>query len=66
MFRARIAAGLEQKDAAARAGISAAHLCRIEKGRCGASALTLRRLASVLNCSIADLAPSAGTDRGAA
>lgn len=55
--RKRVQAGLAQNQLAARIGISAAQLCRIEKGRSGASASVLARLAEALDCEIDDLMP---------
>ncbi|MFI8531097.1 helix-turn-helix domain-containing protein [Streptomyces aquilus] len=57
VLRKRVQAGLAQKELAARIGISAAQLCRIEKGKSGASAPVLSRLAEELDCEIADLMP---------
>lgn len=57
VHRRRVQAGLAQNELAARIGISAAQLCRIEKGRSGASASVLSRLAEALHCEIADLMP---------
>ncbi|MFI0528511.1 helix-turn-helix domain-containing protein [Streptomyces scabiei] len=57
VHRKRVQAGLAQNQLAARIGISAAQLCRIEKGRSGASAPVLARLAEALDCEIDDLMP---------
>lgn len=57
VLRKRVQAGLAQNELAARVGISAAQLCRIEKGKSGASASVLSRLAVQLDCAIADLMP---------
>ncbi|MCZ4605247.1 helix-turn-helix transcriptional regulator [Streptomyces sp. Lzd4kr] len=57
VLRKRVQAGLAQNELAARVGISAAQLCRIEKGKSGASASVLSRLAEQLDCAIADLMP---------
>ncbi|WP_432135834.1 helix-turn-helix domain-containing protein [Streptomyces sp. bgisy154] len=57
VLRKRVQAGLAQNELAARIGISAAQLCRIEKGKSGASAPVLSRLADELGCTIADLMP---------
>lgn len=57
VLRKRVQAGLAQNVLAARIGISAAQLCRIEKGKSGASVSVLSRLAEELDCEIADLMP---------
>lgn len=57
MLRKRVQAGLAQNTLAARIGISAAQLCRIEKGKSGASAPVLLRLADELGCAVAELMP---------
>ncbi|NUP19843.1 MAG: helix-turn-helix transcriptional regulator [Streptomyces sp.] len=57
VLRKRVQAGLAQNETAARIGISAAQLCRIEKGKSGASASVLSRLAEVYDCEIAELMP---------
>lgn len=57
VLRKRVQAGLAQNQLAARVGISAAQLCRIEKGRSGASAPVLSRLAEEFGCEVADLMP---------
>ncbi|MFE6282470.1 helix-turn-helix domain-containing protein [Streptomyces sp. NPDC057877] len=62
VLRKRVQAGLAQNDLAARVGISAAQLCRIEKGKSGASAPVLSRLAEVLDCEIAELMPPDPTE----
>lgn len=61
--RKRIEAGLSQPALAERAGVSRSTVYRVENGLCPASAETLRRLAVVLWCEIADLMPAepAGT-----
>ncbi|NEB00589.1 helix-turn-helix transcriptional regulator [Streptomyces sp. SID13726] len=55
--RKRVQAGLPQNQVAERVGISAAQLCRIEKGKSGASAPVLLRLAEEFGCEVADLMP---------
>ena len=57
VLRKRVQAGLAQNQLAARIGISAAQMCRIEKGKSGASASVLSRLAREFDCTIADLMP---------
>ncbi|MER6532981.1 helix-turn-helix transcriptional regulator [Streptomyces sp900105755] len=57
VLRKRVQAGLAQNQLAARIGISAAQLCRIEKGKSGASAPVLSRIADELGCEVADLMP---------
>lgn len=57
VLRERVKAGLQQKDLAGRVGISPAQLCRIEKGKSGASVTVLRRLADEFGCPIAQLLP---------
>lgn len=59
VVRARREAGLAQNELAARVGISAAHMCRIEKGRCGASMRVLRRVAEATGRDVAELLPAA-------
>lgn len=53
--RQRVIAGLNQKTAAARAGIAASHLCRMENGKAGASEETLHALAHLYHCSVVAL-----------
>jgi DNA-binding XRE family transcriptional regulator len=48
IIRARVEAGLSQKDLAKRAGIRVETLCRIETGKHTASAPTLRKLERAL------------------
>ncbi|MEU9387167.1 helix-turn-helix transcriptional regulator [Streptomyces sp. NPDC048279] len=57
VLRKRIEAGLAQNQLAARIGISAAQLCRIEKGKSGASAPVLSRMANEFGCEVAELLP---------
>ncbi|TQE35442.1 helix-turn-helix domain-containing protein [Streptomyces ipomoeae] len=59
--RKRIEAGLTQIALAARAGLSPAHMSSIERGGRGASPKVLARLATVLDCEIADLMPQEST-----
>ncbi|QQM44971.1 helix-turn-helix domain-containing protein [Streptomyces liliifuscus] len=55
--RKRIEAGLTQIALAAQAGLSTAHMSCIERGERGASPKVLDRLATALDCEIADLMP---------
>lgn len=55
MLRQRFRAGLKQKQAAAKAGISASLLCRMEKGKIAATADKLHRLAQAYGCEVEDL-----------
>lgn len=66
VLRKRVQAGLAQNQLAARIGISAAQLCRIEKGKSGASAPVLSRLASELGCDVEELMPPLSTKSAAA
>lgn len=51
----RVELGLRQADAAKAAGISAGHLCDLERGRRNPSPVVLKRLAEALNCTTRDL-----------
>lgn len=51
----RVEAGLTQAAAAAKADISAGHLCELEGGSRNPSPPVLARLAAVLGCEVADL-----------
>ncbi|MET9096188.1 helix-turn-helix transcriptional regulator [Streptomyces cyaneofuscatus] len=55
--RRRIEAGLTQEGLAQRAGASKAHISMVERGIAGASAPLLGRLATALECEVADLMP---------
>ena len=55
--RRRIEVGLTQAEAAKRAGISAGHLCEIERGTRNPSAPVLDRLATTLATTTAELMP---------
>lgn len=55
--RRRVLAGLNQKEAASQAGIAPSHLCRMEKGKAGASEATLHTLARVYGCDVELLMP---------
>jgi transcriptional regulator with XRE-family HTH domain len=53
--RLRIEAGLNQKNLAAKAAISEAHMSHIEHGRVNPSPPVLGRIAAALGCEIPDL-----------
>ena len=53
----RVALGVPQNDLALRAGISPAHLCRIERGRATAGDISKRRLAEALGVPVDILFP---------
>lgn len=55
----RVELGLNQRSTAALAGISAGHLCEIERGTRNPSPALLSRLAEVLKCRTRDLMSSA-------
>lgn len=55
LIRERAKAGLLQREVAERSGISKAHVSRLERGACGASATTLHRLARAIGCRVEDL-----------
>lgn len=55
--RRRAIAGLNQKQAAAQANIAQSHLCRMEKGKAGASEATLHALAQLYECPVEALMP---------
>ncbi|MFC6885324.1 MULTISPECIES: helix-turn-helix domain-containing protein [Actinomadura] len=59
--RQRVIAGLNQKQAAAQAGIAASHLCRMELGKVGASEATLHTLARLYGCDVERLMPDEQT-----
>jgi transcriptional regulator with XRE-family HTH domain len=54
----RTKAGLQQNELARKAGVSKAHVSRLELGRCGPSPDVLRRLAEALDCPVEDLMPA--------
>lgn len=49
--------GFNQKDLAAKVGISPAQMCRIETGNSGASVEVLHKIAAILGCEVAALMP---------
>ena len=55
----RIEAGLSQQELAAHAGVSNSLISQVERGVCGASPKTLKRLAEVMACQVRDLMPEA-------
>lgn len=61
VFRARVKAGLEQQELAARVGISAAQMSRIESGISGASVEVLHKLAAEFGCTVTELMPAETT-----
>lgn len=56
IVRRREALGWRQVDLAAKSGVSAAWLCRIEKDEYDGSVRTIKALADALGCQVADLA----------
>jgi transcriptional regulator with XRE-family HTH domain len=57
IFRKRNEAGLQQKELAARAGITPSRMSRIESGQFAAAPDVLHRLAEALGCPVTDLMP---------
>ncbi|GAA5076512.1 transcriptional regulator with XRE-family HTH domain [Thermocatellispora tengchongensis] len=53
--RQRLIAGLSQKALAEKAGVSANHMCNIERGHRSASVEMLHRIATALECDIEGL-----------
>lgn len=53
--RRRITAGLSQTALAEKAGVTNSHISQVERGKKGFSPANLARLATALDCDIADL-----------
>lgn len=61
----RIAAGLNQRELAAAAGVSKSHMSLLERGLRGASPRVLKRFTERLNCTVEDLMPPEPNDKPA-
>ncbi|MEU4577456.1 helix-turn-helix transcriptional regulator [Nonomuraea sp. NPDC023979] len=59
IYKRRIEKRLKQGELAHLAGISPQHMSHIESGKYGASPEVLHKLATVLDCTVADLMPEA-------